>query len=308
MKVLRYPEKSDKTPQIKNRRTRVLLLGATGMLGSTLFRALKKSPEFEIYATIRNAAGIQYFSNDYRQSLIPNVNLENENEIFNAFSISNPDVVINCCGIIKQLPGSNEHLESLAINSTLPHLLAKHCYAANARLVHFSTDCVFSGKRGLYRENDFPDAIDLYGRTKLLGEVSYDNALTLRTSMVGHELNRAVSLIDWFLSQSGDVRGYTRAIFSGLPTIEIARVVMEYVLPNQHIRGLYHLSVDPINKFDLLNLVAQIYGKNVQIIPDTKVVIDRSLNSDLFRAATGFKPRPWPDLIRDMYQEYQSTL
>lgn len=300
--------KSAKTPERKNRKTKVLLLGATGMLGSTLFRALKKSPDFEIYGTIRKAAGTKYFPDDYRQALIHNVNLENENEILNAFSISNPDVVINCSGIIKQLPNSNEHLESLAINSTLPHLLAKHCHAANLRLVHFSTDCVFSGKHGLYRESDFPDATDLYGRTKFLGEVSYDNALTLRTSMIGHELNRAVSLIDWFLSQTGDVRGYTRAIFSGLPTTEIARVLMEYVLPNPDLRGLYHLSVDPINKFDLLNLVAQIYEKKIQIIPDTKVAIDRSLNSELFRAATGFKPRPWPDLIRDMLQEYRSTL
>ena len=288
-------------------KTRVLVLGASGMLGSTLFRAFSRSPYFLTFGSIREASAKRYFVPELHDALIPNVYLDGESGLLTAFTMAKPDVVINCIGIIKQLPNANDHLDSLAINAMLPHRLAKYSDATGARLVHFSTDCVFSGKQGLYKEDDFPDAYDLYGRTKFLGEVAYENSITLRTSIIGHELNRSKSLVDWFLSQSGEVKGFTKAVFSGLPTIEVARVVMEYVIPNPNLNGLYHLSVDPINKFDLLNLVASTYGKDIKIIPDDKLSIDRSLNSDRFRAVTGFKPRPWLDLIKDMHEEYLLT-
>lgn len=290
-----------------NAKTRVLVLGASGMLGSSMFRALSRDPTLETFGSIREANARQHFVPELHDALIPNVNLNGESGLLSAFAVTKPDVVINCIGIIKQLPNANDHLESLAINSTLPHRLAKYCNATGAKLIHFSTDCVFSGKQGLYKEEDFPDSHDLYGRTKFLGEVAYENSVTLRTSLIGHELNRSKSLIDWFLSQSGEVKGFTKAIFSGLPTIEIARVVKQHVIPCSKLSGLYHLSVDPINKFDLLNLVATTYGKEIKIIPDDKLVIDRSLNSDRFRTATGFKPKAWPELIKDMHKEFLLT-
>lgn len=277
------------------------------MLGSTLFRAFSRDPHFETFGSIREASAKRHFVPELHDALIPNVHLDGESGLLSAFAVAKPDVVINCIGIIKQLPNANDHLESLAINATLPHRLVKYCDATGARLVHFSTDCVFSGKQGNYREEDFPDAYDLYGRTKLLGEVAYENSVTLRTSIIGHELNRSKSLIDWFLSQSGEVKGFTKAVFSGLPTIEVARVVKDYVIPNVNLSGLFHLSVDPINKYDLLNLVASTYGKSTNIIPDDKLVIDRSLNSDRFRSATGFKPKPWPELVNETHQEYLLT-
>lgn len=290
-----------------NSRIRVLVLGASGMLGSTLFRAFSRDSELQTFGSVREASAKRHFIPDLQASLIPTANLDGESGLLNAFAVAKPDVVINCIGIIKQLPNANDHLESLAINATLPHRLAKYCDATGARLVHFSTDCVFSGKQGNYSEEDFPDAYDLYGRTKFLGEVSYENSVTLRTSIIGHELNRSKSLVDWFLSQSDEVMGFTKAIFSGLPTIEVARVVKEYVIPNPKLNGLYHLSVDPINKYDLLNLVSSTYGKTIKITADDKLVIDRSLNSDRFRIATGFKPKAWTELIKDMYEEYLLT-
>lgn len=283
---------------------RILILGASGMLGSTFFRTFSKAADLLTFGSIREASAKQHFVPELHDALIPNVCLDGESGLLTAFAVAKPDVVINCIGIIKQLPNANDHLDSLAINAMLPHRLAKYCDAADARLVHFSTDCIFSGKQGLYKEDDFPDAYDLYGRTKFLGEVFYQNSITLRTSIIGHELNRSKSLVDWFLSQSGEVKGFTKAVFSGLPTVEVARVVKEYVITNPNLNGLYHLSVDPINKYDLLNLVANAYSKDIKIIPDDKLSIDRSLNSDRFRAATGFKPRPWLDLIEDMHKEY----
>jgi len=285
-------------------KTRVLVLGASGRLGSTFFRAFSREPHFDTFGSLRESNAKRHFAPELHEALIPNIYLQGEAGLLSAFAAAKPDVVINCIGIIKQLPSANDHLESLAINSTLPHRLAKYCDATGARLVHFSTDCVFSGKQGPYREEDFPDAYDLYGRTKFLGEVAYENSVTLRTSIIGHELNRSKSLVDWFLSQSGEVKGFTKSVFSGLPTIEVVRVVKEYVISNPKLSGLFHLSVDPINKFDLLNLVAAKYGKAIKITPDDKLVIDRSLNSDRFRTATGFKPKPWPELINDMHEEY----
>lgn len=285
-------------------RKRILVLGASGMLGSTLFRALSMNPEFQTFGTIREVSTKRHFASEFHNALISNVHLDGELGLLSAFAVAKPDVVINCIGIIKQLSNTNDYLENLSINAMFPHRLAKYCDVMNARLVHFSTDCIFTGKQGLYREEDFPDANDLYGRTKFLGEVSYKHSLTLRTSIIGHELNRSKSLVEWFLSQSDEVKGFTKAVFSGMPTIEVARVIMEYVIPNLEISGLYHLSVDPINKYDLLNLVANIYGKKIKITPDDQFVIDRSLNSDRFRRATGFKPTPWPELIKTMHEEY----
>lgn len=286
---------------MKKRQTRVLVLGATGMLGSTLFRTLSADQNLVTFGTMRDVSTTLYFAPELHELLIPNIHLEGEMGLLTAFSIAQPDIVINCIGIIKQLPNSHDHLESLEINASLPHRLAKYCSIVGARLVHFSTDCVFSGQQGQYKEDDFSDAYDLYGRTKFLGEVDYENTLTLRTSIIGHELSSNKSLIDWFLSQTGEIKGFKKAIFSGLPTIEVARIVRELVIPDPELRGLYHLSVDPINKYDLLCLVAEVYNKDIKIIPNEMLVIDRSLNSDSFRERTGFSPKPWQDLIKDMH-------
>lgn len=291
---------------VDEQRIRVLVLGATGMLGSTFFQAFRTDPAFDTYGTMRDANDARHFPTDQHDALIPNVHFDGETGLLSAFSIAQPDIVINCVGIIKQLPNANDHIDSLAINATLPHRLARYSRMVGARLVHFSTDCVFSGKHGQYREDDFADAYDLYGRTKYLGEVDYENTITLRTSIIGHELASAKSLVDWFLNQSGEVKGFRKAIFSGLPTIEVARIVREYVIPNPKLRGLYHLSVDPISKYDLLRMVATIYRKNISIVPDDQLIIDRSLNSDRFRAATGFTPRPWLELVEAMHDEYRS--
>lgn len=292
----------------EQRKLRVLIFGATGMLGSTLFRAFSADQSLRTFGTIRDADGVKHFALELRHSLIPNVHLEGESGLLTAFSIAKPDLVVNCVGIIKQLPNANDHLESLAINASLPHRLLKYSSMVGARLVHFSTDCVFSGRQGNYKEDDFPDAYDLYGRTKFLGEVDYPNAITLRTSIIGHELTTGRSLMGWFLSQSGEIRGFRKAIFSGLPTIEVARVLREFVIPNPELCGLYHLSVDPINKYDLLRFVAETYEKDITIIPDEHLIIDRSLNSERFRTATGFAVKSWPELIKAMRDEYYANV
>jgi dTDP-4-dehydrorhamnose reductase len=191
----------------------------------------------------------------------------------------------------------------LELNALLPHQLAFVAQKAGARLVHFSTDCVFSGKKGNYVETDFPDAEDLYGRTKLLGETHYPHTLTLRTSMIGRELSRKTSLVEWFVAQRGPVQGYRRAIYTGFTTLEIARLVEQLITEHPEANGLWHVSSEPISKFDLLGLVRKHFGLDTEIVPDDTFVCDRSLRSDRFRSAFGYTPPTWDKMIQELAQD-----
>lgn len=279
----------------------VLILGVTGMLGSTVFRQLSADQRYQLWGTLRSAGGLRYFPADTHSHLLSNVDVLDQDGLVTVLERVRPNVVINCVGLIKQLADAKDPLSALPINAMLPHRLAKLCALAGARLIHISTDCVFSGRKGLYAEEDMSDAEDLYGKSKFIGELhDLPHAITLRTSIIGHELGSNFSLIDWFLAQNGPVKGYTKAIFSGLPTVELARVVKDYVIPTPELHGLYHVSVAPIDKLALLKLVADVYEKKIEIIPDAQVCIDRSLDSSRFRQETGYVPPTWPELVRQM--------
>lgn len=280
--------------------TTVLILGATGMMGNTLFRFLNESPGFISHGTIRAPSGIKYFKTQNALQILSGLDVSNLDQVADVIKTLKPDVVVNCIGIVKQLSEADDPLQAIPINSLLPHQLAKICLSHHSRLIHLSTDCVFSGKKGFYTESDFPDANDLYGRSKYLGEVDYPNAITLRTSIIGHEMHSNKSLINWFLSQSGEIQGFTKAIFSGLPTVELSKVIRDYVIPNKSMHGVYHISSDPIDKFRLLELAKNIYGKEINITPSDKLKIDRSLDSSRFKEETGYKCPTWPDLVLNM--------
>lgn len=274
------------------------------MLGSAMFRTLAKSDSAHVvFGTVRGNPPEILLRHGFNSHLLSHVDVESQDSLLSAFAKAQPDVVVNCVGLVKQLATANNPLIAVPINTLLPHRLASLCAVAGSRLIHISTDCVFSGAKGNYVESDFADADDLYGRSKFLGEVDYPHAITLRTSIIGHELASARSLIGWFLAQQGWVNGFTRAIFSGLPTTELARVVQDFVLPKPELSGTYHVSAEPIDKFQLLKFVAQIYEKEIDIIPDHSLVIDRSLNSKRFRDATGYVPPPWQVLIERMCAE-----
>lgn len=280
---------------------KVMVLGATGMLGNAMFRFLTRDRELSVYGTMRQDNGAHYFDDTLSANLISGVDVENYDSIVRVFGQIEPDIVINCVGLVKQTAEADDPLQAVPINSLLPHKLAALCKLTRSRLIHISTDCVFSGTKGDYLETDFPDANDLYGRSKLLGEVDYPHAITLRTSIIGHELSGNRSLIGWFLSQEGSVKGFSQAIFSGLPTVELSRIVHEVILPRPELRGLYHVAAQPINKFELLKLVADTYHKSIKIIESDKLTIDRSLNAEKFQMATGYKGPEWPTLIKLMY-------
>lgn len=283
--------------------TTVLVIGATGMLGNAMIRVFAEKDQFIVYGSSRSRAYYNRFSEAIRPRLISDVDVENVDSLSKLLLEIKPQVVINCVGLVKQLAEANDPLAALPINAIFPHRLARLCDLGGARMIHVSTDCVFDGAKGNYTELDRPNADDLYGRSKLLGEVEADNVVTLRTSIIGHELGSARGLISWFLSQqeTGVVKGFTRAIFSGLPTVELARLIRDVVVPDSSFRGVYHVSADPISKYDLLKLVAEIYGLLIKIEPDDYLAIDRSLDSTKFRARTGYRPPRWPDLVRAMH-------
>jgi dTDP-4-dehydrorhamnose reductase len=276
-----------------------LVLGASGMLGTAMLRTFASSEGCTVIGAVRSPSP-RLAAIAEGTELITGLDAANPDGLAEVFAQSRPDVVINCVGLIKQLSGGNAVASAVPINTLLPHRLANLATIAGARLVHVSTDCVFSGSRGIYRESDTPDATDVYGLSKYLGEVGGECAVTLRTSIIGHELYSANGLIEWFLSQKQGIRGFTKAIFSGLPTVELARIIRDHVLPDASLTGLYHVSAGPIAKYDLLRLVGQAYGHDIPIEPDDSLVIDRSLNSDRFRKATGYTPPSWPDLVEIM--------
>jgi dTDP-4-dehydrorhamnose reductase len=278
---------------------RVLVLGASGMLGNAILRLLSERHDWVVYGTVRvHNSALQELAP--RAQILDGINADQPDSLISAFKSSRPQIVINCIGIVKQLAGAQDPLEAIPINSLLPHRLTQLCELMRARLVHISTDCVFSGIQGNYRESDFPDANDLYGRSKLIGEVTCAHAITLRTSIIGPELHRSHGLIGWLLSQQGEINGHINAIFSGLPSCELARAIRDFVIPNKDLSGIYNVAAEPISKYDLLRLVTKEYGKVLQINPDKKVKINRSLDGTLFREATGYIAPSWPQLIAQM--------
>lgn len=284
---------------------KILVLGVTGMLGYTVFNFFQQDKRFETWGTLRSKDGLANFSPLTHSNLIHSVDILSDDGILHAFELVRPDLVINCIGLIKQLAISKDPLVVLPVNSLFPHRVAKLCSQFTARLVHISTDCVFSGKKGGYIETDLSDAEDLYGKSKFIGELQdLPHAITLRTSMIGHELNSNYALVNWFLSQTGSIQGYKKVIFSGFPTIELAQIIRDYIAPNPKLAGLYHVAANPINKYELLNLIAERYQKVIPIMPNEQICIDRSLNAERFNQTTGYVPPDWPQLIDKMYQSY----
>jgi len=277
---------------------KILILGCTGMLGHVLMNEFSQKGSFEVFGTTRNT----YANPDFH--VYTSADACDICGIENLLKSLKPDIVINAIGIIKQLPEAADSIISIKINSLFPHEVAAICEKISVRLIHISTDCVFSGRKGNYNENDFADADDLYGRSKYLGEVKYPNCVTLRTSIIGHELRGKFGLIEWFLGSENLIKGYTSAIYTGFPTIELAHIIADIVIPNQSLSGLYHVSSNPISKFDLLTLVAHVYGKEIEIEPFDMIRDNKSLDSSLFRKVTGYTPPSWEILIDNMHRAY----
>jgi dTDP-4-dehydrorhamnose reductase len=284
---------------------RILILGGDGMLGHQLFKSWRD--RYNVRVTLRrNLTDYQSFRLFDRGNAYEGIDARSGEGLIGVFADFRPDVLINAVGIVKQRDDAKAAIPSLEINALLPHRLAQLCKAAGARLVHISTDCVFSGRAGGYAEDSPSDAEDLYGRTKFLGEVHESGTLTLRTSIIGPELARKTGLLEWFLAQRGTIRGFTNAIYSGLTTLELSRVIQLLLERFPEAQGLYHVSTEPISKHDLLAMIRDRLGLEIAIVPDPSFRCDRSLNSDRFRTAFGYTPPSWPTLVAELADDLRS--
>jgi len=282
---------------------RVLVLGSTGMLGHKLCQAA--SDRMETAATVRETKPVAEALGLSKQvRVIGGVDAADLASVERAVAGVQPDVVVNCIGIVKQSPLAQDPISSVTVNALFPHQLARICREGGARLIQLSTDCVFSGRKGHYAEGDASDAEDLYGRSKFLGEVGEPNAITLRTSMIGRELHGANGLVEWFLSQKGkSVRGFRRSIFSGFTTIALSEIVLDVVIPHPELTGVWHVAADPISKHELLSMIDAVYDLGVAIEADDSVVCDRSLDGTRFATKTGFVAAPWRAMIEEMAED-----
>ena len=280
---------------------RVLIIGGSGMLGHMLLQ--KWSGEFEVAATIRHTRSDSPLQRlDLRAAIYDQVAAERMDSVVQVLDDFVPQVAVNCIGIVKQIREAYDPVTSIRLNALFPHQLAAACVERGVRLIHISTDCVFSGERGPYTESDLADADDLYGRSKRLGEVLTEGACTLRTSIIGPELSRGTGLLEWFLKQIGPaISGYRNALYTGFPTTEMADILREIIRRHPDLSGLWHVSSDPIDKFELLNLVRDVYDKDIQINEDVAFRCDRRLDSSRFREFTGFSPRGWLEMVEDMH-------
>ena len=276
---------------------KILVFGANGMLGHKLVQRLGSN--FDVFGTIRGTfESIEKFGIFKPELIIEHVSAQDISSIEAAIQTAKPDVVINAIGIVKQLPIAKDVIATLEVNSIFPHRLADFSQKYGFRLVTISTDCVFDGAKGNYLETDITNATDLYGRSKALGEVTSENCITLRTSIIGRELGDSHSLIDWFLSnRGGRVKGFTHAIYSGFPTVVFADIIASLIIDQPQLRGLYQVASEPINKFELLTLVNAAFGAKITIEPSAELTIDRSLNCGKFVDATGLTPMSWPVMV-----------
>lgn len=279
---------------------KILVLGSNGMIGSAILRVLSRKEDWDVVGAVRS-------EKDYgfkKEKLIQVSDLTSLREVYRIFDEVKPNFVINCAGTTKHAFNGDQPITTLSMNALLPHRLVQCCVSCHARLIHVSSDCVFSGKQGNYLETDVTDASDLYGRTKALGEVIGQNVITLRTSTIGHENKTKYGLLEWFLSQQ-ECHGFKKAIFSGLTTVEFAKVIRDVVIPNPTLKGLYHVGAKPISKYDLLVMINKVYQSKIKIYADENFSIDRSLNSEKFAKETGYIAPEWTDLIAQMRLNYK---
>jgi dTDP-4-dehydrorhamnose reductase len=283
---------------------RILILGGTGMMGHMACRVFQQ--RHEVFATCRRSLAVHpRWVHLYEDThFYEDVNCLDQGRLEQVFSDCHPDAVLNCIGIVKQLKEANDPLITIPINALLPHELAQLCDSHGARLIHLSTDCVFSGKRGNYRENDIPDPVDLYDRSKLLGEIDYGRHLTIRTSMIGRQLYGSSGLVEWLLAQRGrTVNGYTRAIYSGLTTAALCQVILQILDEYPHLKGVYHVSSDPVSKFELLSQLNHRIDLGISIKPYDEYRCDRSLDSTRLTTDTSIEIPSWNEMLDRLVED-----
>lgn len=282
---------------------KILIFGADGMLGHQLVATLLQ--RHHVAGTVRQQDSAVGKSTASGARLFTGVTVRDHSKILDVVERFAPDGIVNAIGIVKQREEGKDAIESIEVNSLFPHRLAEICMNRGIKLVHLSTDCVFTGKKGNYLDQDVPDARDMYGRSKMMGEVEGPGVITLRTSIIGLELSRRQGLIEWFLSQTGAIKGYRKAIYTGFTTLEMSRIIEKLLVTPLPTQGIYNVSSDPIDKYSLLCLLRDRLEKILEIVPDDEFVCDRSLDSTRFRKEFNYVPPDWRTMLDELGRQIE---
>ncbi|NLN83925.1 MAG: SDR family oxidoreductase [Firmicutes bacterium] len=285
---------------------KVLILGVNGLIGHKLFQVLNKNG-FDSFGTIRKSKK-DFLRYEFMQSdnIVENIQIDDISDVNIVLNTLAPEILINCVGITIRKPEINDPIKTIAINSLFPHQLAVRCAELGIRMIHLSTDCVFSGKQGMYTEDSVPDALDMYGRTKALGEVrNMDNCLTLRSSFIGTEISDKTELLEWFLAQKGKtIRGYTNAMYSGVSTTFLSSVIMDILCNYPKLSGLYQIATDtPISKYDLLKHAQKAFNIELDIQAYEGVSINKSLSGEKLKKIINFNVPSWEKMLQELAEE-----
>lgn len=276
------------------------------MLGHILFLSMSKNSNLKVFGTLKKNVNL---GKSFKKNISLNFDILNFQKIEKLIKKIKPDYVINCIGVVKKVIKLSSSKNFLTINSFLPLFLSYICIKYNLKVFHISTDCVFDGSKGNYKENDFRDAKDEYGISKILGENILTNTMIIRTSIIGHEMGNAKKgLLEWFLASKNKVNGYSKAFFSGLTTNELSLILENIILKNKFKDGLYHVAGKKISKYNLLLLLKNIYSKKIIIKKSEKLKIDRSLDDSNFRSNFKLKKKNWKVLINEMKEFYYKNI
>ena len=291
-------------------KTKILILGATGMLGSQVCKYFYNKKKYATICVARSRKKFTLLNSTGKKKIKATfLDLQSLKKTKKMILKLQPDYLINCVGMVKQIMNKQNKKETFFLNTKLPKVLSDLAKSENFKFIHFSTDCVFSGKRGHYRENDVSDYKDYYGKTKYLGENDSINTINLRTSIIGHELNTKIGLLEWFLLSKKKVFGFKNAIFSGLTTLEIAKILEKHIINKNVIKfGTFHISSKPINKYNLLKMISKIYKKNILIVPNYSIKCNRALNSSKFKKITGYNRKNWKEMLIELRKNYLGNI
>ncbi len=290
----------------------VMILGVNGMLGSMLVKRWNESGRFRLFAGVRSQASPRL--DGPLVAVCQGLDAAEFGQV-DQFMLADfvrthgIGVLVNCIGVIKQRPDGQDPVVTTAVNALFPHQVAQICSKVGAKLIHVSTDCVFTGETGSYLETDPTDAADFYGRSKALGEVGAPN-LTLRTSIIGPELegSEGLGLLAWLLRQKGPaVNGYTKAVFSGVTTLTLAGLIEKIIIEHPELTGLFHVASEPIDKCSLLNLINSEFKLGLEVMGDDTVRIDRSLNGEKLKTAIGYVAPGWSHQIASLYRQVNTA-
>jgi dTDP-4-dehydrorhamnose reductase len=289
------------------KKIKILILGITGTLGHKIAQELIKDKRNVIFGTYNDKN--KFFRLNSYLSFVSFHQTLDISAIFNLIRTENFDYVINCSGIIKQKIINQDIY--FKINTILPKKISKIASIGKFYFIHFSTDCVFNGKIGNYTELDIPDANDLYGKTKILGEpdLKLRNCLTFRTSFIGHEINHNFSLLNWFVfNKRKKIYGFQKCFFSGVTNLEISKIIRKLIKNNKFIEGIFNLSGISINKFQLLNLINRKYQLKKIIIRKNYPIINRTLSNKKFQKFFKYKEKKWPKLLNELFIDYKKNI